>query len=110
MRVILLMDEPTAALTPNEVEDLFAIMRRLRDQGTAIVFVSHRLEEVFDICDRITVLRDGELVGERMPAETNVDEIIRMMVGRPLSALFEQARGRALSAAPCSKCATDRGP
>ncbi len=87
---ILLMDEPTAALTPNEVEDLFAIMRKLRDQGTAIVFISHRLEEIFDISDRITVLRDGELVGVRKPQETNVDEIIRMMVGRPLSALFEK--------------------
>jgi rhamnose transport system ATP-binding protein len=87
---IVLMDEPTAALTPTEVNDLFTIVRRLRDQGTAIVFVSHRLEEVFEICDRITVLRDGELVGERIPAQTSVDEIIRMMVGRPLSALFER--------------------
>ena len=87
---ILLMDEPTAALTPNEVDDLFAIMRQLRDQGTAIVFISHRLEEIFEICDRITVLRDGEMVGERLPSETTIDEIIRMMVGRPLSALFQK--------------------
>jgi len=87
---VLLMDEPTAALTPNEVKDLFAIMRKLRDQGTAIVFVSHRLEEVFEICDRITVLRDGELVGVRKTGETSIDEIIRMMVGRPLSVLFEK--------------------
>ncbi len=87
---ILLMDEPTAALTPSEVADLFTIIRRLRDQGTAVVFVSHRLEEVFDICDRITVLRDGEFVGERDAKTTSVDEIIRMMVGRPLSALFER--------------------
>lgn len=87
---ILLMDEPTAALTPNEVKELFAIMRKLRDQGTAIVFVSHRLDEVFEICDRITVLRDGELIGVRNKDETNVDEIIRMMVGRPLSALYER--------------------
>ena len=87
---ILFMDEPTAALTPNEVKDLFAIVRKLRDQGTAIVFVSHRLEEVFEICDRITVLRDGELVGVRTTSEVTVDEIIRMMVGRPLSVLFEK--------------------
>lgn len=87
---ILLMDEPTAALTPNEVKDLFAITRKLRDQGTAIVFVSHRLEEVFEICDRITVLRDGELVGVRKTGEVSIDEIIRMMVGRPLSVLFEK--------------------
>jgi rhamnose transport system ATP-binding protein len=90
---VLLMDEPTAALTPNEVGDLFAIMRKLRDQGTAIVFISHRLEEIFDICDRITVLRDGELVGVEKPSETTVDTIIRMMVGRPLSALFEKGDG-----------------
>jgi rhamnose transport system ATP-binding protein len=65
-------------------------MRKLRDQGTAIVFISHRLEEIFEICDRITVLRDGELVGVRNPAEISVDGIIRMMVGRPLSTLFEK--------------------
>ncbi len=93
---ILLMDEPTAALTPNEVADLFAIMRKLRDQGTAIVFISHRLEEIFEICDRVTVLRDGELVGMRRPSETAVDEIIRMMVGRPLSALFEKGDGHSI--------------
>jgi rhamnose transport system ATP-binding protein len=86
---ILLMDEPTAALTPSEVDELFAIVRRLRDQGTAIVFISHRFEEIFALCDRITVLRDGELVGERQVTETTVDEIIRLMVGRPLSVLFE---------------------
>ncbi len=88
---ILLMDEPTAALTPSEVDDLFSIIRLLRDQGTAIVFISHRLEEIFDICDRITVLRDGELIGHMLADEVSVDEIIRMMVGRPLSTLFEKS-------------------
>ncbi len=87
---ILLMDEPTAALTPSEVEDLFKIMRRLRDQNTAIVFVSHRLEEIFAVCDRITVLRDGEMVGTRNVKDSSIEEIIRMMVGRPLSALFQK--------------------
>ena len=87
---ILFMDEPTAALTPNEVEDLFAIISRLREQGSAIIFISHRLEEVFEISDRITVLRDGKWVGERFPEETSTDEIIQMMVGRPLSALFDK--------------------
>ncbi len=87
---VLLMDEPTAALTPAEVERLFAIMRRLRDQGVAIVFISHRLEEVFAIADRITVMRDGEIVGERQPAATDHTEIIRMMVGRTLEVLFEK--------------------
>lgn len=86
---ILLMDEPTASLTPSEVDELFTIVRRLRDQGTAVVFISHRFEEIFALCDRITVLRDGELVGERQVADTTVDETIRLMVGRPLSVLFE---------------------
>ena len=87
---ILFMDEPTAALTPSEVADLFVIIRHLRAQGTAIVFISHRLEEIFEICDRITVLRDGEWVGERRPQETTTEEIIQLMVGRPLSALFDK--------------------
>jgi rhamnose transport system ATP-binding protein len=88
---VLLMDEPTAALTPSEVKDLFKIICNLREQGTAIVFISHRLEEIFDICDRITVLRDGEFIGERNPEITTTDEVIHMMVGRPLSALFERS-------------------
>jgi len=90
---VVLMDEPTASLTPSEVAHLFKNMRRLRDQGVAIVFISHRLEEVFEICDRVSVLRDGELIGERDPKTTTVDEIIRLMVGRPLSALFEKQAG-----------------
>ncbi len=91
---ILLMDEPTAALTPSEVERLFAIMRRLRDQGVAIVFISHRLEEVFAISQRITIMRDGEIVGERPAASATHDEIIRLMVGRPLQILFEPPSDR----------------
>ncbi len=87
---VVLMDEPTASLTPSEVAHLLANMRRLRDQGVAIVFISHRLEEVFEICDRVSVLRDGELIGERDIKTTTVDEVIRLMVGRPLSTLFEK--------------------
>jgi ABC-type sugar transport system ATPase subunit len=68
-------------------------VRRLRDQGSAILFISHRLEEVFEIGDRITVLRDGAMVGTVLPQETTREEIIRMMVGRPLSALFERELG-----------------
>lgn len=85
---VLILDEPTASLTPSEVHDLFRIMRRLREQGTALLFISHRLEEVFEIGDRITVLRDGAMVGTVTPKETTRDEIIRMMVGRPLSAMY----------------------
>jgi ribose transport system ATP-binding protein/rhamnose transport system ATP-binding protein len=87
---VLLMDEPTAALTPEEVGDLFRIVRQLRNQGTAIVFISHRLEEVFAISDRITVLRDGHCIGTRNAADTNKNEIIRMMVGRELGQLFDK--------------------
>lgn len=85
---VLLMDETTAALTPNEAQRLFGIMRQLRDQGAALAFIGHRLEEIFEISDRITVLRDGEIVGERLTKETLVDEILRLMVGRPMEALF----------------------
>ena len=85
---VLLMDEPTAALTPAEVERLFGIVRGLRDRGVAVVFVSHRLPEVFEISDRITVLRDGNFIGTHNTAETTPDEIIRMMVGRELGEMY----------------------
>jgi len=85
---ILLMDETTAALTPSEVKRLFGVMRQLRDQGAALAFIGHRLEEIFEICDRITVLRDGEIVGERLTKETSISEILRLMVGRPMETLF----------------------
>ncbi|MBX3119866.1 MAG: sugar ABC transporter ATP-binding protein [Fimbriimonadaceae bacterium] len=81
---VLLLDETTASLTPKEVEELFVIVRRLRDQGCALAFVSHKLEEVFAICDRVTVLRDGEKVGEVMEKDSSPAEIIRMMVGRDI--------------------------
>jgi ABC-type sugar transport system ATPase subunit/ribose/xylose/arabinose/galactoside ABC-type transport system permease subunit len=87
---VLLMDEPTAALTPGEVEDLFRIVRRLREEGAAIVFISHRLEEVFSISDRITVLRDGGFVGTKLVRETSTQEIIAMMVGRPLGEMYQK--------------------
>jgi rhamnose transport system ATP-binding protein len=79
---VLLLDETTASLTPKEVAELFVIVRRLRDQGCAIAFVSHHLEEIFEISDRITILRDGEKVGERLPVETNISEVVSFMVGR----------------------------
>lgn len=82
---ILLMDEPTSALAPSEVDHLFKIMKQLTDRGTAIVFVSHRLEEVITITDRITVLRDGKAVGRCFTKETNIDNLISLMVGRELS-------------------------
>jgi rhamnose transport system ATP-binding protein len=85
---LLIMDEPTAALSPNEVENLFATVRRLRERGVAIVFISHRLEEVSLIADTVTVLRDGRHVATRLAAELSHGEIVRLMVGRSLEALF----------------------
>jgi rhamnose transport system ATP-binding protein len=87
---ILIMDEPTASLTPDEVKDLFRVVRDLQADGVAIVFISHRLEEVFDIGDRITVLRDGQFITTVEKGQTTAEEIIRLMVGRELNALFER--------------------
>ena len=73
---VLIMDEPTAALSGVEVERLFAVARSLRDEGRALVFISHRFDEVFSLCDTITVLRDGKYISTRPAADTFVDEIV----------------------------------
>jgi rhamnose transport system ATP-binding protein len=88
---VLVLDEPTAALSAHEVEELFAIVRRLRDRGVAVLFVSHRLEEVFAIADRITIFRDGAHVITAPVSEMNTEEIIKYMVGRDLSNLFPKS-------------------
>jgi rhamnose transport system ATP-binding protein len=85
---ILIMDEPTSSLTLAEVADLFRIVRRLRETGTAIVFISHRLEELFELADRVTVLRDGAYVGTKVISEVTTDSLIQMMVGRTLADMF----------------------
>jgi ABC-type sugar transport system ATPase subunit len=85
---ILIMDEPTAALTEADVLRLFGIVRRLRERGVGVVYISHRLEEVFVLADRVTVLRDGAYVGTRQVAETSADALITMMVGRTIDNLF----------------------
>ena len=85
---VLIMDEPTAALSGVEVERLFTVARRLRDEGRALVFISHRFDEVFALCDTVTVLRDGAYVDTRPVAETDVDQIVSMMVGREVGDLF----------------------
>nr|WP_281378631.1 sugar ABC transporter ATP-binding protein [Kaistia hirudinis] len=81
---LIIMDEPTAALTPKEVETLFVIARRLRAEGRTIVFISHRLEEVRAICDRVTIFRDGEKIETAPTASLSDADIIRRMIGRPL--------------------------
>jgi len=85
---VLIMDEPTAALSGVEVERLFAVARSLRDEGRGIIFISHRFEEVFDLCDTVTVMRDGAYVSTARISETSVDEIVRQMVGRDIDELF----------------------
>lgn len=81
---VIIMDEPTAALTGREIDLLFDIIRRLSNNGVAIVYISHRMEEIFRISDRVTVMRDGASVSTKLTSETNEDEIVRNMVGRDL--------------------------
>jgi inositol transport system ATP-binding protein len=87
---LIVMDEPSSALSSTEVAKLFRIIRDLRAQGLSIIFVTHRLDEVKEICDRFTVLRDGRRVGSGTVAETTVPEIIRLMVGRAVDSLFQR--------------------
>ncbi|TDD65073.1 sugar ABC transporter ATP-binding protein [Jiangella aurantiaca] len=85
---VLIMDEPTAALSGVEVERLFAVVRGLRDAGAAVLFISHRFDEVEALCQRVTVMRDGAHVSTDLMAEMTIDQIVRRMVGRELGALF----------------------
>lgn len=85
---VLIMDEPTAALSGVEVERLFVIARALRDEGRAIAFISHRFDEVFSLCDTITVMRDGEFISTGPIADTSVELMVRQMVGRDIATLF----------------------
>ncbi|HWV87446.1 MAG TPA: sugar ABC transporter ATP-binding protein [Capillimicrobium sp.] len=85
---VLIMDEPTAALSGPEVERLFGVVRTLRDRGAAVLFISHRLEEIFAICDTVTIMRDGAVVDDTRTADVTTDDLVRRMVGRELDALF----------------------
>jgi rhamnose transport system ATP-binding protein len=85
---VLVMDEPTAALSGVEVERLFAVVRSLRDGGAAVLFISHRFDEVFALCERVTVLRDGRWIATDRTADLTVDKVVRTMVGRDVSALY----------------------
>jgi ribose transport system ATP-binding protein len=87
---ILVLDEPTASLPADEVARLFVVLRKLRSNGVGIIYVSHRLDEVFEIADRMVVLRDGRVAGERRIAETNPDETILLIVGREPSQVFRR--------------------
>ncbi len=81
---VLIMDEPTAALTQSETEGLFKLIKGLREKGVSIVYISHRMEEIFELCDRITILRDGTYVDTKYIKDINMDDIVRMMIGREI--------------------------
>lgn len=87
---VIIMDEPTAALTINETEHLFKIINSLREKGVSIIYISHRMEEIFELCDRITIMRDGEYVGTKNIKDTNMNEIINMMIGRDIGDRFSK--------------------
>lgn len=81
---VIIMDEPTAALTQSETKVLFEVIQNLRKKGVSMVYISHRMEEIFELCDRISVLRDGTYVGTKNIPETNMNEIVKLMIGREI--------------------------
>ncbi len=85
---ILVLDEPTAALTDREIEALFTVIESLKAKGVGMIYISHRMEEIFRICDRVTVMRDGHTVGTDRVADTNIDKLVKMMVGREIKDRF----------------------
>ncbi|MFQ5859646.1 MAG: sugar ABC transporter ATP-binding protein [Anaerolineae bacterium] len=85
---LIVMDEPTSALTERETDTLFEVMRALREQGVSIIFITHRLEEVFEVADRVTVLRDGRWVATVRIQDVGADDVVRMMVGRQLGEMY----------------------
>ncbi len=89
---LIIMDEPTSSLSLNEINDLFKIVRELKDKGVSIIYISHHLEEAFELSDRITVLRDGKQVATKPANELDVDSMIRLMVGRDLSEKFPKGQ------------------
>ena len=87
---ILIMDEPTSALTDREVEHLFRIIRALKAQGKGIIYITHKMNELFEIADEVSVFRDGRFVGEHEASDVTRDEIIRLMVGREITQMFPE--------------------
>lgn len=89
---ILILDEPTASLSKSETDNLFLQMKRLKEAGVAMIYISHRMEETFKVCDTVTVLRDGSFIGTRNTAETSENELISMMVGREFNNMYGNKR------------------
>ncbi|MFW6108252.1 MAG: sugar ABC transporter ATP-binding protein [bacterium] len=87
---LIVMDEPTAVLSEHETATLFALVRRLRERGVSVIYISHRLEEIFDVADRVVVLRDGQRVGAMPIAEARVEGVVALMVGRELTEMFHK--------------------
>ncbi|MGF9714562.1 sugar ABC transporter ATP-binding protein [Paenibacillus sp. JMULE4] len=91
---VIIMDEPTSAITEQETAKLFEIIRSLKAKGIATIYISHRMEEIYEICDRIVVLRDGCNAGEGLSADLKPEQIVRMLVGREMTQIFPQRKGR----------------
>ncbi|MBR6695147.1 MAG: sugar ABC transporter ATP-binding protein [Oscillospiraceae bacterium] len=90
---VLIMDEPTAALTQSETEGLFKLIKSLREKGVSIVYISHRMEEIFELCDRITILRDGTYVDTKFIKDITMDDIVKMMIGREIGERYPKREG-----------------
>lgn len=89
---VIIMDEPTAALTASETEILFKVIKKLQKDGVSIIYISHRMEEIFELCDRITVLRDGQYVGTKETQNTNEKDIVKMMIGREIGERYPERK------------------
>lgn len=87
---VLILDEPTSSLTENEVNHLFRIVRKLKDQGIGIVYISHKMEEITALCDEITILRDGKWIATEKVEGMSTDHVINLMVGRDLTSRFPE--------------------
>ncbi len=96
---ILVLDEPTAVLTPQETKEIFTVLRRLAEEGHSIIFISHKLFEVLEIADRLTVIRRGKVVGSRIPSETNEDDLAELMVGRNVQLVVDRGESHPAGAA-----------
>lgn len=85
---VIIMDEPTAALTQSETSVLFRVVRSLKEKGVSIIYISHRMEEIFELCDRVTVLRDGAYIDTKNISDTDMNDVVRMMIGREIGERF----------------------
>ena len=91
---VLIMDEPTAALTQSETEVLFEVINSLRAKGVSIVYISHRMEEIFELCDRITILRDGQYIDTRNIKDITMDDVVQMMIGREIGERYPKRESK----------------